>query len=339
MKKKVLILGGGGFIGLNIANLLLQAGKYQIDIADNLSRNDGKINPDLQILLDLKNVRFLKGDYTKLQSFEALDSDYDYVYMLASLVGVDKVNSIPHEVIRVNTLLIINSLEWLRNSNCKRVLFSSTSENYAGTIERFGYKIPTPEEIPLTIDDIHHPRFTYAVTKILGESGFITYSNQSFFESVIVRFHNVYGPRMGFRHVIPHLVERFISGENPFLIYGHDQTRAFNYIDDGVRGTVLAMEKGVSGVIYHIGDDIEITINQLTRYIGDLIGFKGEYKNAPTFPGSVSRRCPDISKAKNDLGYKPMIHWKEGVKKTVDWYTSFLNSASNRTESFFDTFS
>ena len=122
MKKKVLILGGGGFIGLNIANLLLQAGKYQIDIADNLSRNDGKINPDLQILLDLKNVRFLKGDYTKLQSFEALDSDYDYVYMLASLVGVDKVNSIPHEVIRVNTLLIINSLEWLRNSNCKRVL-------------------------------------------------------------------------------------------------------------------------------------------------------------------------------------------------------------------------
>ena len=122
MKKKVLILGGGGFIGLNIANLLLQAGKYQIDIADNLSRNDGKINPDLQILLDLKNVRFLKGDYTKLQSFEALDSDYDYVYMLASLVGVDKVNSIPHEVIRINTLLIINSLEWLRNSNCKRVL-------------------------------------------------------------------------------------------------------------------------------------------------------------------------------------------------------------------------
>jgi len=99
------------------------------------------------------------------------------------------------------------------------------------------------------------------------------------------------------------------------------------------------MEKGVSGVIYHIGDDNEITIDQLTRYIGDLIGFKGEYKNAPTFPGSVSRRCPDISKAKNDLGYKPMIHWKEGVKKTVDWYTSFLNSASNRTESFFDTFS
>ena len=110
MKKKVLILGGGGFIGLNIANLLLQTEKYQIDIADNLSRNDGKINPDLQILLDLKNVRLLKGDYTKLQSFEALDSDYDYVYMLASLVGVDKVNSIPHEVIRVNTLLIINSL-------------------------------------------------------------------------------------------------------------------------------------------------------------------------------------------------------------------------------------
>ena len=152
--------------------------------------------------------------------------------MLASLVGVDKVNSIPHEVIRVNTLLIINSLEWLRNADCKKVLFSSTSENYAGTIERFGYNIPTPEDVPLTIDNIHHPRFTYAVTKMLGESGFLNYSRVFGFNCKIIRYHNIIGPKMGFGHVIPHLVERFTNGESPFKIYGSNETRAFCHIDD-----------------------------------------------------------------------------------------------------------
>ena len=140
--------------------------------------------------------------------------------MLASVVGVDHVNEMPHEIIRINTALIYNTLEWLKkDSNCK-VLFTSTSECYAGTIEAFNYQIPTAEDVPLTIQDITHPRFTYAVTKMLGESGFIQYANKLGFECTIVRYHNVYGQRMGFKHVIPHLAQRFLNGENPFKIYG-----------------------------------------------------------------------------------------------------------------------
>ena len=136
--------------------------------------------------------------------------------MLASVVGVNNTLEIPHEIIRINTQLIINTLEWIRFSKVKKVLFTSTSENYAGTIDTFGYKIPTPEEIPLTITDISHPRFTYAITKMLGESGFLNYSKKLNFECCIVRYHNVFGPRMGFKHVIPHLAERFLSKESPF---------------------------------------------------------------------------------------------------------------------------
>jgi UDP-glucose 4-epimerase len=232
--KKVLILGGGGFIGSNIAKYLLLHRDYNIDIVDNFSRSSSTNIPLLNEYQDSKRLRIYNEDLTNLSSFNRLDTDYDYVYMLAAMVGVDKVNAVPHEVIRVNSLLVINCLEWLKNSNCKRIVFSSTSETYAGTIEAFDYDVPTDEKVPLTIEDIGHSRFTYAITKMLGESGFINYAKQGYFEAVIVRYHNVYGPMMGFRHVIPHLVERFRKNESPFLIYGHDQTRSFNFIEDAV---------------------------------------------------------------------------------------------------------
>lgn len=334
--KKVLLLGGAGFIGYNITKYLAEHRDYEITIADNFFRAGGKIDDLLQAIIEKHKIKVIAGDFTDSNMFEQLEKDYNYVYMLASVVGVDYVNKIPHEIIRINTALIFNTLEWLRNSNCGKVLFTSTSECYAGAIEAFDYTIPTPEEVPLTIKDIGHPRFTYAVTKMLGESGFINYSRHLGFECSIVRYHNVYGPRMGFKHVIPHLAQRFTNGERPFKIYGHDQTRAFNYIDDAVEGTVLAMEKGGNREIYHIGTQEEITIEDLIRYTGELMNYDGEYEYAPTYPGSVARRCPDISKAKRELGYEPKVSWKDGLKRTINWYVDYLSNNTDLHESFYD---
>jgi nucleoside-diphosphate-sugar epimerase len=334
--KKVLLLGGAGFIGYNIAKYLSENRDYEITISDNFFRGGGKIDPILKNLVDKYKIVLKPGDYTDPKVFNNLDKDYDYVYMLASVVGVDYVNEIPHEIIRINTALIFNTLEWLRKSNCAKVLFTSTSECYAGAVEAFNYKIPTPETVPLTIQEIGHPRFTYAVTKMLGESGFINYSRKLGFECSIIRYHNVYGPRMGFKHVIPHLVQRFRNNETPFKIYGHDQTRSFNYIDDAVLGTVKAMEVGKNGEIYHIGDEDEISIEDLTRFTGDIMNFKGEYEYAPTYPGSVARRCPDISKAKKELGYEPKVSWKDGLKATINWYVDYLDKNKDLHESFYD---
>ena len=334
--KKVLLLGGAGFIGFSIAKYLAENGGYKITIADNFFRAGGKIDSSLQNLIDIHDIRIVTGDFTESKYFLELEKDYDHVYMLASVVGVDYVNEMPHEIIRINTALIYNTLEWLRSSKCGKVVFTSTSECYAGTVEAFDYKIPTAESVPLAIKDITHPRFTYAVTKMLGESGFTQYANKFDFESTIVRYHNVYGPRMGFKHVIPHLVQRFLNGENPFKIYGADQTRAFNYIDDAVNGTVLAMEKGGNGEIYHIGMQEEISIKELINYTGELMNFKGDYINAPTYPGSVARRCPDISKAKKELGYEPKVSWKSGLESTINWYIDFLDKNKELSESFYD---
>jgi UDP-glucose 4-epimerase len=327
MSKKVLLLGGAGFIGFNISKYLAENRNYSITIADNFAR--GKQDLLFNELVKKHNINVVAGDYTDPKTFDLLDKEYDQVYMLASVVGVDNANSIPHEIIRINTALIFNTLEWIRRSKIGKVLFTSTSECYAGTVDAFGYTIPTPEQVPLCIEDIGHPRFTYAVTKMLGESGFLNYSRILGFEATIVRYHNVYGPRMGFKHVIPHLVVRFRKGETPFKVYGHDQTRAFCYITDAVKGTVLAMEQpGTNAEIYHIGTQDEITIGDLIHYAGELMGFSGVYENAPTYPGSVSRRCPDITKARTQLGFEPEVLWKEGLQKTIAWYNQYLEEGN-----------
>ncbi|NNE27837.1 MAG: NAD-dependent epimerase/dehydratase family protein [Saprospiraceae bacterium] len=324
MQKKVLIIGGAGFIGYYLTKHLAEKSNYKLIVADNFFR--GKRDSAFNALVDTHDIQVIEGDLTNPQSFEQFENDYDQVYMLASVVGVDYTTSIPHEIIRINTALIYNTLEWLKTTKVKRVLYTSTSECYAGTIEAFGYKIPTPEEVPLCISDIAHPRYTYAVTKMLGESGFHNYSSVFGFENIIVRYHNVYGPRMGFKHVIPHLAQRFLKAENPFKVYGHDQTRAFCYITDAIEGTVKAMEMGAAGSTFHIGTEEEITIDDLIRYTGSLYNFDGTYENAPTYPGSVSRRCPDIAKARLELNFQPKISWKEGLKKTIEWYNNYISS-------------
>jgi len=110
-------------------------------------------------------------------------------------------------------------------------------------------------------------------------------------------------------------------------IYGADQTRAFCFCTDGAEGTVNALESDLSDQqAYHIGNNDEITIEALTVAIGSAMGYTGKYENAQTYPGSVSRRCPDISKAQKDFGYKPKISLEEGIRQTVEWYRSFFDA-------------
>jgi len=332
-KRKVFILGGGGFIGSAIAKQLVQRGNYEITIGDNFCHNQN----DQQFMSFVKenNIILFHEDFTDPSQFEKLDKEYDDFYMLASMIGVNNTLENPHEIIRINTALIYNSLEWLKKIKIKNVLFTSTSECYSGTIDKFGYKVPTSEEIPLCIDPIGHPRFTYAVTKMLGESGFLNYSRIFNFNCKIIRYNNVFGPKMGFGHVIPHLVERFLDGENPFKIYGADQTRSFCYIDDGALGTIQAMEcEDAKHDIFHIGNEEEITIEDLVIEAGKYFNYKGEYEIAPTYPGSVSRRCPDISKSKRMFGFSPKVNWQDGLSKTLEWYVDYY--AKNKNERYFE---
>ena len=335
--KEILVLGGGGFIGRNIVEFLVKRGDCNVTAADiNKGSNWDKISNDKTTSERFKAVI---ADFTDINSFDLLNNNFDEVYMLAAVVGVNRTLKFPQEVIRINTLLTMNTLEWISCNPIKRLLFSSSSENYAGTSDLFNIEIPTSENVPLCIGDIKHPRWTYAMTKMHGESAFIHSANSHNYECIIVRYQNIIGPEMGFGHAIPHIVERFVKGEeSPFKIYGHDQTRAFCFIDDAVKGTVGAMEcDSAKGEIYHIGKQDEINMETLTKYIGELMHYKGKYEAAITYPGSVARRCPNIDKAKADFGYKPDIKWKTAVDLTTDWYREFFSSGQSPQTGGFET--
>jgi UDP-glucose 4-epimerase len=325
MKKKVLVMGGAGFIGLGIVRYLAEQRDCEITLADRFA--PGQEDEDLRAVVEAGRVKVIRGDFCRPEEFRQLDEHYDDVYMLASIVGVNKVIEHPEETIRVNTSLILNTLEWVRGGATRNILFSSSSECYAGTTDAFGYPVPTGEAVPLCVDDIRHPRFTYAITKMLGESGFFAYASSCGFRCTVVRYQNIYGPRMGFKHAIPHIVERFWKGENPVRIYGARQTRAFCFATDAAEGTVRALERtGTTNEIYHIGAMDEVTVETLTKTIGGIMGYSGAYEEAPTYPGSVSRRCPDIAKATRDLGYAPRVSLREGLERTVSWYQEFFRS-------------
>ena len=325
---KILVLGGGGFIGSNIVRFLVKRGDCDVTAADiNHSRGWDDLLGDAAVR---NRFRVVTDDFTTNAAFDRLGGGFDQVYMMAAIVGVNRTLEEPEEVIRVNTLLTMETLEWIRKNPIKRLIFASSSENYAGTSDAFDIPVPTPETVPLCIVDVRHPRFTYAMTKMHGECAFLHCAAHLGYECIVVRYQNIIGPNMGFRHAIPHIVQRFVAGEpSPFKIYGNDQTRAFCFVSDAVKGTVSAMECTRSkGEIYHIGNIEEITMGTLTREIGRLMNYQGEYEAAITYPGSVARRCPDISKCREHFGYEPTVLWKDAVARTVEWYRQFFVSGS-----------
>lgn len=316
---KILITGGCGFIGLHLARNLL---KYdnEITLVDNLSR--GKFDSEVIELLDSKNVKFEQIDLLNKKELEILDSDFDFAYHLAAVNGTKYFYDIPQELLKINILSVINFLDWVSQTHCKNILFSSSSEAYSGTISHYNEKIPTSEEIPLCIEDVFNPRFSYAGSKIAGELLVINYARKFNLRAKIIRFHNIYGPRMGYEHVIPEFCNRIINREDPFKIFGGNQTRAFCFIDDAIRATRDIMEKSDNLIeIFHVGNDKEeIPIIELTEKLFIITDFHPKVEILDPPPGSVARRCPSIEKLKNILDYEPKITLDKGLELTFKWY-------------------
>ena len=225
-------------------------------------------------------------------------------------------------MLKVGAIGTLNVLDWFVESKSKKLLFSSSSETYAGTKKILGGKfpIPTPEKVPLSIDDPSNPRWSYGAGKLLGEVALHSYAHKYKIDFSIVRYHNVYGPRMGFEHVIPQFIGRILGEENPFRIYGGKETRAFCYVDDAVAATRLVMEKNsANGETVNIGRGEEIKITSLAKKLFSISGFNPKIKIMPSPQGSVSRRCPDISKLKS-YGFSPKVGLDEGLEMTFNWY-------------------
>ncbi|MBI4241342.1 MAG: NAD-dependent epimerase/dehydratase family protein [Candidatus Rokubacteria bacterium] len=321
---RILILGGAGFIGYHLGQRVSQEPGHSVTLVDDLSR--GRMDPDLAALLSRRAIHLVRADLTDPGAFADLPRQWDQVYMLAAVVGVRNAVGDPARVIRVNTLVTLNLLEWLPPATGV-VFFASTSETYAGGMSLGQLPVPTPETVPLSVAEIRNPRFAYAASKILGEAATIHYGAAKGLRFVIGRLHNVYGPRMGTDHVIPELCLRALDREDPFRVYGPEQRRAFCHVTDAVEAILrLTGTEGAWGEIVNIGNDAEETP------VGDLLGlilraadFSPRILSLPAPEGSVARRCPDLSKLRRLTGFTPKISLDAGVSETFEWYRAWRN--------------
>lgn len=312
----VLVTGGAGFIGYHLSKSLAADG-HAVTICDNLSR--GRMDDELESLLADPNVEFIRCDLTVSGALEELGR-YDHAYHLAAVQGTKNFYDKPKEVIRTNLLSTINVLDWFVESGSGKLLFSSSSETYAGTINTAGEPLPTPEDVLLSVDDVFNPRWSYGGSKLAGELLLSAYGHTHAMDYLIVRYHNIYGPRMGTDHVISEFVLRALDGAEPFPVYGGDPTRAFCHVDDAVRASRMLMESAVEEEIFHVGnDEEEIAIRDLAEEVLDAVGHDVELDVQSAPEGSVMRRCPDIGKLRNE-GYEPAVPLDEGLQQTVEWY-------------------
>lgn len=316
---RVLILGGAGFIGYHLARRLAAEGGHALTLVDDLSR--GRMDEELRALAGEPDVEFVSADLADPSAWARLPRAWDQVHMLAAVVGVRNVEADPARVVRVNTQVTLNLIEWL-TPEIRVVFFPSTSEVYAGGVDAGHVPVPTPEDVPLTVADVENPRFAYAASKILGESAVVHGARARRVPFVIGRFHNVYGPRMGADHVIPELSLRALAREDPFRIFGPEQRRAFCYVDDAVEAvTRLVATPQAWGRIVNVGNDTEETpIADLGALVLRVAGFAPRMAPLAAPAGSVARRCPDISRLRALTGFRPKVSLETGVRDTFDWY-------------------
>jgi UDP-glucuronate decarboxylase len=315
---RTLILGGAGFMGYHLALRLAGEG-HELTLVDDLSR--GRRDREMESLCARPNVSLRQADLTRADVLAGLSRRWDGVYMLAAVVGVRNVETDPARVVRTNTLALLHLLDWMAPESGV-LFFASTSETYAGGVTAGTLPVPTPEEVPLSVADIRAPRFAYAASKILGEAAVVHTARARGLRAVIGRFHNVYGPRMGADHVVPELSLRALRGENPFRLYGADQRRAFCYVSDAVEAILrLTASEPAWGQIVNIGNDSEETvIEDLARLVLREARFEPALDRGPAPPGSVARRCPDISRLRALTGFVPKVSIEAGVRDTFAWY-------------------
>jgi nucleoside-diphosphate-sugar epimerase len=246
----------------------------------------------------------------------------DGVWHLAFVNGTEFFYSKPELVLDIGVKGMVNVLEGCIRHDVSELFLASSSEVY-----QTPPAVPTDETVPFSVPDPLNPRYSYGGGKIISELMTINYGRKHFDRALIFRPHNVYGPDMGWEHVIPQFAMRLIelcganSGKHIFFpIQGTGaETRAFIFIDDFIDGLMLLRERGEHLGIYHVGTMEEVTISQVAGQIAAYFGRDITLIPGKLAAGGTVRRCPDIKKIRR-LGFSPKVSLAEGVIATMKWY-------------------
>ena len=321
---RILVTGGSGFVGSGLVKALVKAG-HGVRVLDDNSRGTPR-----RLAGVAKDIEFVAGDIRDAAQVEKAAQGMDEVHHLAFVNGTEFFYSQPDLVLDVGVRGMVNVIDSCRKHNIGTLMLASSSEVY-----QTPPKVPTDETAPLAIPDPLNPRYSYGGGKLISELMAINYGRKYFNRVLIFRPHNVYGPAMGWEHVVPQLALRLNaaakaqpSGTIRLDIQGTGkETRSFCFIDDLVAGVMVMREKGEHLGIYHVGTMEEVTIADLAHRIAGIYGREIALVAGKPAPGGTVRRCPNISKLAK-LGYKPRVPLSEGLRPTLDWYRKNAERAS-----------
>ena len=319
---RVVILGAAGFIGFHIASYLLKNDKHNLLLIDNFT--NGKLDTAFEELISDVRIDFRNLDLSLQSSYENLFYKNDIVFNCAALNGTQNFYSKPVDVIRNSAITAILAAEYSSISNVQKYVYFGSSESYAGGLDLEIIDLPTKENVPLIVPDIGNVRWSYGASKTLGEIATISNHEQHKLNFLIVRLHNIYGPRMGIKHVIPDLIQRFLTMDGG--VYGLEETRSFMFVDDFIKVLMaLTFESGINqNCVYNIGSQNEILIKDLAIKIRDTLKLDLEIYSLGNFSGSVKRRCPDTSKLRSQIRFNE-TSLDIGISETIKWYLSSSN--------------
>lgn len=317
---RILITGGGGFIGSHLTEELVEKG-LEVRVLDNFSTGkrenleglgDGRFSPG-------KDFELIEGDIRDYDTVEKAVSGVDAVLHQAALGSVPRSVEDPMTTQLVNADGTLNIFLAARNEGVPRVVYASSSAVYGDS-----------PEMPRREGSEGFPLSPYALTKVINESYGRLFKELYGLETIGLRYFNIYGPRQDpasrYAAVIPLFVKALLSGDSPVIFGDGEQSRDFTYVKDVVKANVMALEapSGAAGSAYNVGMGANWTILELLAILQDLLGTEIAPRHDPPRPGDVKHSSADTALTARKLGFSAGHDLREGLQLSIEWYQKHL---------------
>lgn len=300
------ITGGAGFIGSHLAHALVERGA-RVRVIDNLS---GGKRENVA-----RGVEFVEASILEAGALKRVMAGAEHVFHQAAMVSVPESVAKPEECVAVNIGGTERVLAAAREAGARRVNFAASAAAYGNT-----------PSLPSKETDLPDSWSPYAASKVAGELLLRTYSRCYGLSTVSLRYFNVFGPRQDpkspYAAVISAFAAALTEGRRPRVMGDGLQTRDFCYIDNVVHANLLAAtaERGLEGEVINVGTGARITLLDVLRHMGEVLKVELPPEFGPPRAGDVRHSSADIRRARELLGYEPLVEFGEGIRRTLEWF-------------------
>jgi UDP-N-acetylglucosamine 4-epimerase len=308
-----LVTGGAGFIGSNIVEYLLKYKAGKVRVLDNLSTG---FKENIKPFASNPAFEFIKGSITDSKVCQKACAGIDFIFHEAALGSVPRSIENPMATHMANETGFIQVLLAARDAKVKRVVYASSSSVYGDS-----------QALPKKEDKLGKPLSPYAVSKLVDELYGEIFSKTYGMEIIGLRYFNIFGPRQNskgeYAAAIPLFMQSLIKNQAPSVNGDGKQTRDFTFVENAVQANIKAMfakKIETKGTVFNIAVGERVSLNTLITHLKKLTGSKVQPFHRPERIGDVRDSLADISKARKELGYEPLIQIEEGLKRTLEWF-------------------